>query len=192
MMWIDVGIVFLLIIAFGFFYRISGRLRSVHDVASGLVQTIEYLSKVLNGATPTLEHLSQVLNGASQSIDTLKQATDAGQKGLTACIPNAQALNNDLLLLIEHADRLSYRLDELIERASNVEKDLRQTVLVSMRQSEKQLDPDFTATSQDHGPKLQVNSPNDPRDLFVQRVISRYPKDNMPKLYAPTLKSQES
>jgi hypothetical protein len=186
MMWLDVGIVFLLIIAIGFCYRLSDRLQSIKGLTSNL--------------TPTIERLSQVLNSASQSIGILKQVTDAGQKGLTAYIPNAQALNTDLLLLIEHADRLSYRLDELIEKASSVEKDLRQTVLVSMRQSDKQHDPHSkslstgaakTSGAPTYVQQTQVNPINDPRDLFVQRVISRYPKDDMPKLYEPILKSQE-
>ncbi len=178
MMWIDAGIVFLLIIAFGFCYRLRDRLQTIKDLTSNL--------------TPTIERLSQVLNGATKSIGILKQVTDAGQKGLTAYIPNAQALNSDLLLLIEHADRLSYRLDELIEQASSVEKDLRQTVLISIRQSEKQPDPNFTTTAPTHLPQKPADLLNDPRDLFVQRVIARYPKDSMPKFYEPTLKSQES
>ena len=153
-MWLDVGIVFLLIIAIGFCYRLSERLRSLKGITSVLA--------------PSLERLSQVLNGANNSIGFLKQATETSRKSLDTYIPNAQALSDDLLLLIEHADRISYRLDDLIVKAGEIEKNLRQTVLVSMRQTEKQAELN---------PEIQINKATDPRDLFVQRVISRYPKD---------------
>lgn len=162
MMWLDVGIVFLLIIAIGFCYRLSERLRSL---------------KGLTGAiTPSLERLSQVLNGANHSIGFLKQATETSRKSLDSYIPNAQALSDDLLLLIEHADRISYRLDDLLVKASGIEKDLRQTVLVSLRQAEKKNNARETI-----GAKTQSRPVGDPRDLFVQRVISRYPKDPLPE-----------
>ena len=158
MMWLDVGIVFLLIIAIGFCYRLSDRLRSLKGLTGAL--------------SPSIERLSQVLNGASHSIGFLKQATETSRKSLDTYIPNAQALSDDLLLLIEHADRISYRLDDLLVKASGIEKDLRQTVLVSMRQSEKNNDPNEKMAA-----KIQSRTIGDPRDLFVQRVISRYPKD---------------
>ena len=164
MIWVDFGVLFLLILAFVCCYRLSKNLRSVKDLTNNLA--------------PTIERLSQVLVGVSQSIGILKQTSDISQKGLTTYLPEAKLLNDDLLLLIEHADRLSYRLDELIEKASDVEKDLRQTLLVSMRESEKQND------NKAHAQQLI----DDPRNLFVQRVISRYPKDNITSLF----KEQES
>ena len=114
MMWLDVGIVFLLIIAIGFCYRLSDRLRSLKGLTSAL--------------SPSIERLSQVLNGANQAVGFLKQATETSHKNLGTYIPNAQAASDDLLLLIEHADRISYRLDDLITKASTVEKDLRGNV----------------------------------------------------------------
>lgn len=162
MMWLDVGIVFLLIIAIGFCYRLSERLRSLKGLTGAL--------------SPSLERLSQVLNGANHSIGFLKQATETSRKSLDTYIPNAQALSDDLLLLIEHADRISYRLDDLLVKASGIEKDLRQTVLVSLRQSEKK-----NSASEGIAAKVQSRPAGDPRDLFVQRVISRYPKDPLPE-----------
>ncbi len=170
MMWLDVGIVFLLIIAIGFCYRLSDRLQSLKGITSAL--------------SPSLEKLSQVLNGAGNSIGFLKQATETSRKSLDTYIPNAQALSDDLLLLIEHADRISYRLDDLLVKASGIEKDLRQTVLVSMRQSEKKNDSNDGIAA-----KTQSRPVGDPRDLFVQRVISRYPKD--PEGNPAQLQSQE-
>ena len=169
MMWLDVGIVFLLMIAIGFCYRLSDRLRS--------------LKGLTNALSPSIERLSQVLHGANQAIGFLKQATETGEKGLKTYIPDAQGASDDLLLLIEHADRISYRLDDLITKASGIEKDLRQTVLVSMRQSEKQNDSSRIAS------KIQSHQKGDPRDLFIQRVISRYPKDSDPKAI-PSVQSQ--
>ncbi len=157
MMWVDVGIIFLLIIAVGFCYRLSERLRSLKGLTTILA--------------PSIERLSKILNNSNQSIAFLKQATEASQKGLETYIPDAQAISEDVTLLIEHADRISYRLDELIVKASEIEKNLRQTLLVSMKQSEKQ-----TRLNADILSKTQVRQ-NDPRDLFVQRVISRYPKE---------------
>lgn len=158
MMWLDVGIVFLLMIAVGFCYRLSDRLRS--------------LKGLTNVLSPSIERLSQVLSGAHQAIGLLKQATETSQKGIETYIPSAQVISDDIVLLIEHADRMSYRLDDLIAKASDIEKNLRQTVLVSMRQSEKQND-----LKTDILPKTQSRQMDDPRDLFVQRVIARYPKE---------------
>ena len=153
MMLLDVGIIFLLMIAVGFCYRLSDRLRSLKGFTTVLA--------------PSIERLTQVLNGANQAIGYLKQATETSQKGIETYIPNAQAISEDVVLLIEHADRISYRLDDLIVKAGEIEKNLRQTVLVSMRQTEKQA----------KNPEIQISKTTDPRDLFVQRVISRYPKD---------------
>lgn len=127
MMWLDVGIIFLLVIAIGFCYRLSDRLKALKGITTAL--------------SPSVERLGSVLNRANQAVGFLKEATESSQKGLTNYIPNAQQISNDLLLLIEHADRVSYRLDDLIVKASNLEKDLRQTVLVSMRELEKQKIP---------------------------------------------------
>ena len=154
MMWLDVGIIFLLMIAVGFCYRLSDRLQSLKGFTTVLA--------------PSIERLTQVLNGANQAIGYLKQATETSQKGIETYIPNAQAISEDVVLLIEHADRISYRLDDLIVKAGEIEKNLRQTVLVSMRQTEKQAELN---------PEIQINKATDPRDLFVQRVISRHPKD---------------
>ena len=60
MMWLDVGIVFLLMIAVGFCYRLSDRLRSLKG-----------LTKVLS---PSIERLGQVLNSTNLAIGLLKQA----------------------------------------------------------------------------------------------------------------------
>lgn len=171
MMWLDVGIVFLLIIAIGFCYRLSDRLRSLKGLTGAL--------------SPSIERLSQVLNGASHSISFLKQATETSRKSLDTYIPSAQALSDDLLLLIEHADRISYRLDDLLVKASSIEKDLRQTVLVSLRQSEKK-----NIASEGTDARVQSRPVGDPRDLFVQRVISRYPKDPV-EVNPMQLQSQE-
>ncbi len=168
-MWLDVGIVFLLVITIGFCYRLSNRLLS--------------LKKLTNALSPSIERLGQVLNRANQAIGFLKQATETSQKGIESYIPNAHAISDDLLLLIEHADRVSYRLDDLIVKAGAIEKELRQTVLVSMRQTEKHKDTKVSS-------RLQSRSTGDPRDLFVQRVISRYPKNAEP-LQAKPLKSEE-
>lgn len=154
MMWLDVGLIFLLMIAVGFCYRLSDRLQSLKGFTTVLA--------------PSIERLTQVLNGANQAIGYLKQATETSQKGIETYIPNAQAISEDVVLLIEHADRISYRLDDLIVKAGEIEKNLRQTVLVSMRQTEKQAELN---------PEIQISKASDPRDLFVQRVISRYPKD---------------
>lgn len=173
MMWLDVGIVFLLMIAISFCYRLSNRLRSLKDLTRAL--------------SPSIERLSQVLHSANHAIGFLKQATETSHKGLGTYIPDAQAASDDLLLLIEHADRISYRLDDLIAKAGCIEKDLRQTVLVSMRQYEKQNDSSPVKTTS----KIKSQQTGDPRDLFVQRVISRYPKDSDPRPITPELKNQE-
>jgi|GEM_PF-6114213 len=158
MMWVDISIIFLLVVAVGFCYRVSEKLKSLKSLTTVL--------------TPSIDRLNKILNHTSQSISFLKQATETGKEGLETYIPNAHAISADITLLIEHADRISYRLDDLIAKAGEVEKNLRQTLLVSMKQSEKQARQNV---------EIQSKTPtrhNDPRDLFVQRVIARYPKDS--------------
>jgi len=157
MIWMDAGIALLLVVAVVFCYRVSKKLQSLRSFTTVLA--------------PSIERLNKTLQNANQSVDVLRQATDISQKGLETYLPNAQAINEDVTLLIEHADRMSYRLDELIVKAEEIEKNLRKTLLVSMKQSEKQMRLNADILS-----KTQTRQ-NDPRDLFVQRVISRYPKD---------------
>lgn len=162
MMWFDVGIVFLLITALGFCWKLSDKLQSLKGVTNALM--------------PSIVQLSQVLQKASNSVGYLKEATDKSNEGIANYLPHAQNVSSELGLLIEHADRLSYRLDDLINKADGIEKDLRQTVLVCMRQIEN--NKKQTSEVSKVSAKTEVTQKNDPRDLFVQRVISRYPKEN--------------
>ena len=162
MMWFDVGIVFLLITALGFCWKLSDKMQS--------------LKGVTNTLAPSVNQLAQILQKASNAVGYLKEATDKSQEGIASYLPNAQNAREELGLLIEHADRLSYRLDDLINKANGIEKDLRQTVLVCMRQIETQ-QKDSKNSSKIAEP-APVAAKNDPRDLFIQRVISRYPKEN--------------
>ena len=179
MMWFDVGIVFLLIIAIGFCFILSDRLKSL---------------KIYTGSLgPSMQKLNEVLQKAAQSIGTLKAISDTSHEGINKYLPTAQATRDDLVLLIEHADRLSYRLDSLIDKATAVEKDLKQTLLVSIRQEEKrQANQSIYASSYGASPydvdtaknqpinnragfnnNFQTNEKShDPRDVFVTRVSS--------------------
>lgn len=158
MIWMDAGIIGLLMAAVIFCYRVSKKLQSFKNFTTSMA--------------PAVERLNKTLQQANQSVDFLMQATEMSKKGLEAYLPRAQAINEDVTLLIEQADRMGYRLDELIAKAEDVEKNLRKTLLVSVKQAEKQ-----TRLNADILSKTQVRQ-NDPRDLFVQRVISRYPKDS--------------
>lgn len=159
MMWIDVGIVFLLIAALGFCWRLSDKMQS--------------LKSITNLLTPSINNLSQVLQRASNSVEYLKDATDKSKAGINTYLPKAQDISEDLKLLIEHADRLSYRLDELINKADSAEKDLRQSVLLCIRQIESKQKEQVESSN--NLKTTHVTEKQDPRDLFVQRVISRYP-----------------
>lgn len=170
MIWMDAGIVFLLIAAVGFCYRVSKKLQSLRSFTTVLA--------------PSIERLNKTLQNANQSVDCLKQVTDISQKGIESYLPKAQSINEDVTLLIEHADRISYRLDELIIKAEEIEKNLRKTLLVSMKQSEKQ-----TRLNADILSKSHVRQ-NDPRDLFVQRVIARYPKDPTGPAHQDSIRNQ--
>jgi hypothetical protein len=169
MMWFDVGIVFLLITALGFCWKLSDKLQSLKGVTNTLM--------------PSVVQLSQVLQKAANSVGYLKEATDKSNEGIANYLPHAQNISSELGLLIEHADRLSYRLDDLINKADSIEKDLRQTVLVCMRQIEH--NKKQNNESEKVAVKTTVTEKNDPRDLFVQRVISRYPKDTQ-EISAPS------
>ena len=169
-MWFDVGIVFLLITALGFCWKLSDKLQSLKGITNTLM--------------PSVVQLSQVLQKASNSVGYLKEATDKSKDSIANYLPNAQNVSDELGLLIEHADRLSYRLDDLINKADSIEKDLRQTVLVCMRQIEHSQKQNVAVSK--IAEKNNVPEKNDPRDLFVQRVISRYPKEHYEKS-APAL-----
>ena len=146
MMWIEGGIVFLLIMSILLCYRLSKKLQTVNDLTSKL--------------TPTIDGLGQILHNATHSIGILKQTADTGQKCLTTSIPSAYAVGSDLLLLIEHADKLTYQLDELIKKADIIDKDLRLTIMTTIKESEKQ--------------KIEFPIEGDSRELFVHRVIAKY------------------
>ena len=92
MMWLDVGIIFLLMIAVGFCYRLSDRLQSLKGFTTVLA--------------PSIERLTQVLNGANQAIGYLKQATETSQKGIETYIWGAH--RNDLKLIAMRENQSLY------------------------------------------------------------------------------------
>lgn len=161
MLWIDIGLFSLLLLALGFCWHLSQQINGVKELTKGLI--------------PNIQGLNNILEKASKSIATLKFLSESSKTGLEKQLPDALAAREDLRLLIEHADRLNYRLDSLISQATETEKNLKQTVLVSIRQQDK-IKIQEPLMNQTVKPSPDRNH-TDQREAFVEKIRARYPKE---------------